>query len=213
MIFNFFLLAFFAVEFLQAKVIMLDPAGHAKQVGRQLHNSYERAESYHFVEQLKKAIELKSQHRVLVTRAPGEAIVPLQNASFANRTNADFFLTVHMSRQDGDQPSIDVSYLTYDTLLDQTYKDYKDTDFVPIYRAHCPSLSRSKGLAIRLVEQLVAGAPKHWGVDKKVLGLPLKDLQGIKAPALVVELGLLRDREHSELVLVFAESIIACLQE
>ncbi len=200
------------VSSLACKTVMLDPAGHAKQPGRQLYESFERAETYRCVEQLKKTLEAKSDLRVLVTRAPGEEIVPLQNASFANRTGVDLFVTVHLFKEDAEQPSINVAYLTYDTLLDQTHKDYKKTDFVPVYQAHCLALATTKRWSEQMIKHLTTTVSKRWSVGQQALALPLKELQGVAAPAVVVELGVHADREYNEITEQLAETIMTCLR-
>ena len=210
--FHLFLLPVVVASSLIAKTVMLDPAGHAKQPGRQLYESFERAETYRCVEQIKKIIEAKSDVRVLVTRAPGEDIVPLQSASFANRAGVDLFMTVHLVKESAEQPSINLAYLTYDTLLDQTHKDYKKGDFVPVYQAHCPALATTKRWSEQMVKQLTAVVPKRWSVAQQTLALPLKELQGVVAPAVMLELGVHTDREYAEITEHLAETIMACLR-
>jgi N-acetylmuramoyl-L-alanine amidase len=193
---------------LNAKTIMLDPAGHAKQPGRQLHESFERAETYKCAEQIKKIIESKSDIHVLFTRAPGEEIVPLQNASFANRTQVDLFVNIHLYKEEAEQPSINLSYLTYDTLLDQTHHTLKKTDFVPVNQAHCPALATTKRLSASIISNLKASVPSRWHTSPQALALPLKELQGITAPAITIELGVHRDNEYQEIAQHVANALM-----
>ncbi|MBM3893160.1 N-acetylmuramoyl-L-alanine amidase [Candidatus Dependentiae bacterium] len=184
---------------LNSRTIMLDPAGHAKQPGRQLHESFERAETYKCAELIKKIIEIKSNINVLITRAPGEEIIPLQNASFANRTHADLFVNIHLYKEDAEQPSINLAYLTYDTLLDPTYTTIKKTDFMPINQAHCPALATTKHWCATIINTLKTSVPARWHINPQALALPLKELQGVTAPAITIELGVHRDNEYQEI--------------
>ena len=207
-----FLLPLLISASLASKTIMLDPAGHAKQPGRQLHESFERAETYKCAELIKKIIEAHSNIQVLLTRAPGEEIIPLQNASFANRMGVDLFVNIHLYKESAEQPSINLSYLTYDTLLDQTHKDIKTTDFIPVTLAHCPQLTTTKRWSTDMIKQLKASTPKRWQTAPQALALPLKELQGITAPAFMIELGIHRDNEYQEITQQLASALMACLQ-
>ena len=206
-----FFLPLFLFSIIHGKTIMLDPAGHAKQPGRQLHESFERAETYKCAEQIKKIIENTSDIHVLLTRAPGEEIVPLQNASFANRTQVDLFVNIHLYKEDAEQPSINLSYLTYDTLLDPTHNNFKKTDFVPVNQAHCPALATTKRWCASIISNLKTSVPSRWHTNPQALALPLKELQGIIAPAITIELGVHRDNEYQEIAQQLAETLMACL--
>lgn len=192
------------------KTVMIDPAGHAKQPGRKLYDSFERAETLKFAEALKKKIEQKSTFRVLLTRAPGEEIVTLQNASFANRTKTDLFLTIHLYKELEEKPCLQLYHLLNDTLLDPK-KSFVPQDFVPINQAHCGYLSKTISLSKSILKELKGSIGKKFTIPQQALGLPVKPLQGIASPALCLEVGIHKDNDWEDLVEPLAIAILQAL--
>lgn len=174
--------------------LMIDPAGHAQQTGRKLWSGFERAETFKCAEALKTAFEnFSNTLRVIITRAPGEEIVPLQNASFANRLGVDFFLRIQCIKENGEKPSIAIYYHEHDPLIDKAQRATQPYAFVPITNAHFHSIGRSINIAQSLSAALSASDyPKNFACGG-TYGLPLKPLVGITAPALLIEIGLCAD--------------------
>ena len=127
------------------KLIMLDPAGHAKDTGRQLNHGYERAETYKCAETIKRGLERLDDVRVILSRTPGEELVPLQNASFANRFNADLVIRLSFYKENTDKAKINLYYLQIDTLDDKG--ESTTSPFTPINQAHLDNIQTSIQLA------------------------------------------------------------------
>jgi N-acetylmuramoyl-L-alanine amidase len=174
--------------------IMLDPAGHAQQTGRKLLSGFERAETFKCAEALKDSLEkYTSATRVILTRAPGEVLVPLQNASFANRLNVDFFASIHCVKADNEKPHITVYYQEIDPLIDNAQHTEKPHAFTPLHHAHFNSIHRSSDSA-KALKKILSSAEYQKDFDcYGAYGLPLKSLMGITAPAIVIEIGLCSD--------------------
>lgn len=168
--------------------IMLDPAGDAKQPGRQIEDNLERGISLKCAQELKKQIEQKYDDvRVILTRFPGETIQPLQNAQFSNRLNVDFYLSIHFYPEKETKPSFFVYYFS---LADDFITKVPDLFFCPYDQAHRINMTKTQTYA-----QNIANSLKHD--DFKNLfsligprGIPFKPLIGIKSPAVAVEIGL-----------------------
>ncbi len=182
-------------------IIMIDPAGHAKQAGRQLYNGYERAETYKCAEALKTAIEQRFDNvHVILTRAPGDEIVPLQNASFANRLNVDFFMRLHFYKAETEKPQITLYNLVFDPIVDSAKRKNKHIDFIPIHQAHYANVRQSSTIATNLQRQLSGPDYLKLFDVQGVFGLPIKHLVGIQAPALTLEIGLLSDDQWNNMI-------------
>lgn len=178
----------------RATTIMIDPAGHAKHTGRQLHQGYERAETYKCAEALKSALEQRFDNvRVILTRAPGDEIVPLQNASFANRLNVDFFVRLNFYKEDTQKPQISLYHLVFDPIVDGAKRMSDSTNFIPIHQAHYANIHQSTTIATKMKYQLSQPDYLKLFDVQGVNGLPIKPLVGIQAPALTIEIGLLSD--------------------
>jgi hypothetical protein len=174
--------------------IMLDPAGHAQQTGRKLWSGFERAETFKCAEALKGELEeYSSETRIILTRAPGEEIVPLQNASFANRLNVDFFLRIQCIKADTAKPHLTLYYHEIDPLIDNAQHSDKPYTFTPLHQAHFRSIHRSSEIA-RALKNYLGSTDYQKDFDCfGVYGLPLKSLMGITIPAVVLEIGLCSD--------------------
>ena len=117
-------------------LVMIDPAGHAKNVCRKLVEGYERAQTFKFAQSLSKGLQDKYGFRVILTRYPGEEIVDLQNASFANRLNVDFYLNINVYRQDSVKPKIFMYHLVYNPMVDLARRSFEPYTFIPINQVH-----------------------------------------------------------------------------
>lgn len=195
-----------------SKLIMIDPAGHAKSPGRKLHKNYERAETYKCAEALKRSLEQNFHVRVILTRDPGDEIVPLQNASFANRLNIDFFLRINFYTKDLPKPKLGLYNLVFDPIIDTVNRPFNPQAFIPVNQAHFKCVSLTKSLASQMTSLLGAAHYQKLFDIGQPCSLPLKPLVGITAPALLLEACLpWQDDQWNDLVTPLAESIAHCL--
>lgn len=186
---------------------MLDPAGHAQDAGRQLWSGYERAETALFAQAL--ALELERRGiESEITRRPGEALVPLQAASFSNRCKSSIFIRLELYKKPGSSTTITCMHQQYDALKDKAGETTHA--FYPINQVHRKHLSSSKMLA----EKILKECANTDGVSvRPLLGLPLKHLKGINAPALSLEIGLAADdNEWKKILEPVAEAIDAFIR-
>jgi N-acetylmuramoyl-L-alanine amidase len=189
------------------KLIMLDPAGHAKDTGRQLHHGYERAETYKCAEVLKRGLEHLDDVRVILSRTPGEELVPLQNASFANRFNADLVVRLSFYKETSDKAQIHLYYLQIDPLDDKNRVG--QSPFTPINQAHIDNIQTSLNYAQKLANALSDASYQALLTCADPKGLPIKPLIGIVSPAILIEIGLPKDDQWQPL----CEALISSLQK
>jgi hypothetical protein len=190
------------------KIIMIDPAGDAKNTGRHLHGSLERAETYKCALELKTSLEKQfSNVRVILTRAPGDEIVPLQNASFANRLDVDFFIRLQLYHEYAEKPKIYLYQLIFDPILDMAHHAQNQITFIPVQQAHFQNIKTTTLLTEQIKSALSTRETQISFDCYGVYGLPIKPLVGIIAPAITVEMGLLADNNWQLFISPLVEGI------
>jgi len=192
------------------QLIMINPAGDSKVVGRRLADGYERAETFKFAERLQQSIQSNlSDIKVVLTRAPGEEIVPLQNASFANRLNVDLFLSIHIYHdEDLEKPKVSLIQLIFNKLSDFTRRsDGNSSVFVPVAKAHQKNIYRTKDI-VNSMHSMLSRSDYQKIIDlDEVLNIPFKPLIGITAPAIGIEIGLKNDSQWELCIEPIMESL------
>lgn len=196
--------------FLYPFTIMLDPAGDARTPGRTINQHVERGITLQIAEAIKKEIEfeqagrgyLANPVRVVLTRAPGEAIAPLHNAMFANRLEADLYLSIHCFHAAA-APLTIYHYLT--NPVTDLWSTPKQLALYPYDQAHLYQVHASKTNAEKLKTSL---ASAKGSSVRGVFGLPFKPLVGIKVPALAIEIGLRNKDEWARYAQAIAHGLI-----
>lgn len=183
-----------------ATLIMINPAGHAKDVGRKLIEDFERSLTYKIAIALKDKIISTYHINVVITRDPGEEIVELQNASFANRLNVDFYLDIRVFRQDTIKPKIFIYYLIYNPMIDLAPRTFDPYKFIPVNQAHFININKTKSYGQKIKDFLNDDKYKRNFDTYGVFGIPIKFLKGITAPALCIEIGICNQDQWKNLV-------------
>lgn len=172
------------------KHIIINPAGHAGDAGRKLKNSYERAETFKMAQYLQERLENKNDNlRVVLTRTPGETIVDFQNASFANRLNADLFLSLHFYWSEKPKHEIFIYYYVADPIADFARRNTPELSFVPVLQAHQFNIYKTKHIAERMQQSLSDSSYRDFFDFGELLGIPVKPLVGIACPSILIEIG------------------------
>ena len=188
-------------------ILLVDPAGNVSDVGRKLGERYERGATLKFAESLQKKAEEKYNVRVILTRSPGEEILPFQNASFSNRLGADFFIRLQLYRESTIKPKIFLYHLVFDPMVDFAKRNIDSLTFVPVYQAHFANINKTKSFGKKIYDSLnLQLYRKYFDVDS-LQGVPLKHLVGIQAPALTIECGISYDDQWKSLVDPIVESL------
>lgn len=189
-------------------IIMIDPAGHAKNVGRTLVEGFERGETFKFAEALQKALQERYRVRPIISRTLNEEILPLQISSFSNRLGTDFFFRIHMYREETVKPKIFLYHLVFNPLIDWAKKTVFEACYlIPIHRAHFRSIYRTKFIGIKMKEALSSSKCQKYLDCYGLYGIPLKNLVGILAPAILLEIGLCEENKWRGLIKPIVESM------
>ena len=184
---------------------MINPSGHAKNVGRKLVEGYERAQTFKFAQVLQEALQERYGNRVILTRFPGEEIIDLQNASFSNRLGVDFYISLHLYRQDKAKPRLYMYHLVYNPMVDLAKRVFDPFRFIPIYQAHFMNIFTTTRYADLMKKTLYNY--EHMFDVYGLYGIPLKFLCGIIAPAIAIEIGINQEDQWKLAVAPLVESL------
>lgn len=204
-----FLLTFLFLSsiFITNASVMINPAGHARDPGRRLIEGVERAQTFKFAEKLQQELQKKYGIKVILTRYPGEEISEWEPASFANRLGTDFYLSIHLYREESLKPKVFLYQLVYNPMIDLYVKSFDPYVFLPVNQAHFQNINKTRFYGKCIKDTLTLKPYKNRFDFYGLYGLPLKPLCGIVAPALLLEVGIHRDEQWPSLIDPVVESL------
>jgi len=186
---------------------MLDPAGHAQNTGRQIDDTLERSVTLQLAQALKEKLELHNEGvQVVLTRGAGQTIQPLQNANFANRLNADLFISINFYHETQTKPRLYLYNFSYND--DYLAKPAK-LSFCAYDKAHLFSYGTTQQWGAIMQEVLQGDSYKSSFDCVGLYKLPFKSLIGIKCPAIALEAGLTNKDAWG----VYVQPMAAALQQ
>lgn len=187
--------------------IMLDPAGDAKHTGRVIDDSFERGLTLQFCEQLKKNLEKEygTKIRIVLSRLPGETLEPLQNASFANRLNVDFYLSIHFFKEIETKPRIFLYYFAKNPVTDFWHQSSNQLSFYAYDQAYLINIKDTKNYVLKMKESLEEYSNQFNLI--KHIGIPFKPIVGIKSPTIAIEIGLKNKEDWKKIVEPISKSL------
>lgn len=167
--------------------IMINPAGEAKTAGRMLNDSFERGITLQFAQELKNRLETNRNIKVIMTRAPGETLEPLQSANFSNRLNSNLYLSVHFYKE-----SEPISQLfLYNYVSDPVYvQSSLRLYFYNFDDAYLINISKTLKYGNKIKHAFQDVNYKNAFNFKGFFSIPFKPLVGVISPALAIEIGL-----------------------
>lgn len=190
---------------------MLDPSGDAKKTGRVIGDSFERGLTLQCAEKIKSLIEEQLSHvKIIITRLPGDIVYDLQNASLANRINANLFININFYLSTETKPTLFLYQFSYGNdfashqsglscnTYDQAYKVNKvvTDEIIKLFTTH---LSHTN------YKNLFTLSGPH--------ALPIKPLIGITAPSIAIEVGLKNKESWHMFIDPLVATIIAAIEQ
>jgi len=191
---------------LDARLVMINP-GDGKGTGRMIVDGYERGVTMNMAEELGKKLSERYGVRCVVTRKPGEELKDLQGASFANRMNADFFISLHAYHQEQLKPHLYLYHLVYNPLVDCTPHQFVPLTFIPLHQAHFFRCLQTRQLGEAIKDILGQSHHKKILDVDGIFGIPFRPLCGIVAPALALEVGLSHEGHWKTIISSLVESM------
>jgi|GEM_PF-441604 len=187
--------------------IMLNPAGDAHSTGRHIHDTFERSYTLRIAQQIKKSVEQQLPSVcVLLTRLPGEVTATLQYANFANRIQADLYLSIHCFEEQATKPRL---YL-YQFSYGETFALPKNSlSFYTYDQAHLLNLKTTTAYAHTLYTALNS-YQKLFDIQGPYQ-IPFAPLIGITCPAFGIEIGLKNNDSWSDVIEPLVNAIITMM--
>lgn len=193
---------------IQPFTIMIDPSGDAKHTGRVIQDTFERGITLQCAESLKKELNaIIPDVRVVLSRVPGETIQPLQNASFANRLQADFYISISFYLETNIPPHIAI--YQYVTTPTDFWHKYSSLCFYHVSQAHLINIELATKLGKKLLQILQNNTINNFFMPQGLFAIPYKSLMGIKAPALAIEAGIAQKDDFKHII----KPLIAFIKE
>lgn len=184
------------------RIIIIDPSGDAKRTGRKIGDNFERGLTLQCAEKIKEMIEAQTSHiKVIITRMPGDVVYDLQNASLANRLNADLYINLNFYHCQETKPTVFLYQFSYGADFACCNQSLTLNTYDQAYRIN---KTVTDEISQHLKKFLVL--PKYQGLFSVdgVYALPIKPLIGIVAPSISIEAGL----KNKELWVNYVEPLV-----
>lgn len=188
--------------------IMLNPAGDASYSGRIIDDYYERGITLACIQQIKQILEEKNPNlKILLTRSAGESKEQIDNISFANRSNINFYFSLHFYFNNEERHKIWLYHMLYHPTTDYWFKKQEKLTFSPYNMVHCLFLDESKQIGNILLDFLKKNENKFPIKCEDLIGLPFKPLLGLSCPAIACEISLSNKDNWKDIVPCVAFSL------
>lgn len=182
--------------------VVIEASGDAFSSGRTICNNFENALNFTIAQNSKEMINAHLVNtQLFINRTPSEIIAPLQNAQFANKLNADLYISIHCYQHAQNRPHI--------TLYQYSYKE--------------PVILKKGNLGFYRFDQIyLLNEPQTtiWAQEfKKILSeqnhidilgvykLPFKPLMGIEASAIALEVGMSSEQELPLIITILSNAL------
>lgn len=193
--------------------LMIDPAGDARDTGREIDDSFERSITMQCAEELKKSLESHIPGtRVILTKFTGETVEPLQNAAFANRLNVELYLSLHFYETKDKNAKLHLYHVLYNAGTDFWGKKSDELTLLPYDQAYKLSIKKTENILKSLFETMKKEEKKYALDCSAPIGLPFKPLAGIRAPALGIEIGIKKKDDWKALIPFFVAVLEPLIQ-
>lgn len=185
-----------------ATTLIFDPAGDTKDPGRRIGDTYERTATLYLARHIKDHIEeLNKKTIVLFSRLPGEHKDPIEKMRFVQQCNPDIFIHFAVYQSTHIKPQI---HFYYNAQNGQPVNSH--TLLTPIAQAHTAYIPRSKELLDSIYTSLQIGTERICDLHRPI-GIPCRLLNGISAPACIIEIGIKNTDDLEHCIAPLAESI------
>jgi N-acetylmuramoyl-L-alanine amidase len=192
----------------QAFHLILDPAGDAKNPGRQLATCAERSVTLQFCEMLKEVlVKLMPSCTVTITRTAGEARTQEQRAQIANQLQADLFVHISSFSDAALRPQLALYYTAPSHTMATPLSPYT---LIPAHKAQELVSAQSHDMVHFLYTALYR---KISYTIHSPTAIPDARLLGIMIPACTLEFGITRDIPWTTLIEPLANALIDCIED
>jgi N-acetylmuramoyl-L-alanine amidase len=188
--------------------LILDPAGDAKNPGRQLATCAERSVTLQFCEMLKEIITKQMPScTVTITRTAGETRTQEQRAQIANQLHADLFMHISCFSDAALRPQLALYYTTPSHTMVMPLSSYT---LIPAHKAQELVSTQSHDIAHSFYTALYGKISYTMHLP---IALPDARLVGIMIPACTLEFGITRDMPWTALLSPLCNAILDYIED
>lgn len=169
-------------------ILILDPAGDAQHTGRHIDDVFERGITLQCAEKIKQELAQRAPWiKVFITRLPGDIVYELQNASFANRINADLLISINFYRTQETKPTL---YIYQFSCGNDFVQIPHNLYFLPYHDAYLVNKKQTDHIVTLFAQELAQQLYQPLFTVSGPHAIPSKQLVGIIAPCMVIEAGI-----------------------
>lgn len=187
--------------------LIIEASGDAINPGRTIGNSFENAISFNIAQHIKQISDSTTAAKIYLNRTPTEIITPLANAQFANKLNADLYLSIHCYHHTHAQPRITLYQYSYH---EPTIFKKGSLGFIPADKVNGINESQTHKWANEL-KMCLAGHAEV--VVHGVYKMPFKPLMGIEASAIGIEIGMASEQDIPLITALLSDCIELCIRK
>lgn len=176
--------------------VMLNPAGDAQNTGKIIGDGFERNLTLQIAQEIENFFKYDGSTKIILSRSAGESLEPLQNISFANRLNIDFYLDINVAQnslEDKNQnfdnnKKIFIYYHIINPVEDRWPKKFDNLSLISIDQIYLKNISKTIDFADIFSKTLKNYTKKISVYSGGPIGVPLKSLLGLNCPAISCEI-------------------------
>lgn len=183
-------------------MLILEASGDAATPGRTIFNNFENAVCFTIAQHIKQILDqFDGRAKICINRTPTELLAPLQNAQFANKLQADLYISIHCYQQTRAEPTISIYQYSYHEplIIKKGSLGFYSYDQIYALNEH-----QTDGWAHEIKKSLAQ--QNHVGIQG-VYKIPFKPLMGIEASAIGIEIGLNTDTNLTRIAYIISEAL------
>lgn len=191
-------------------ILVIHPYGDKNKTGRVIAREFERKLTRQLALHIQEILETTGYCKVFVTHGIGALEDHEENATLANRLTADLYLDLNCFESKKIAPEIQGYFAAYNPVTDFWKKKYESVSLPTIGHAYLKnngvSLQRTMALFNILNQQAGQKIFMH-----PPCGLPLRPLIGIETPSMIIECGIQKPEQISEIADLIAQALLQSL--
>lgn len=183
--------------------LMIHPAD--SHTPRAIEDIFERTITLECAQDIKRMLENRIPGvYVVLTRSTAEVVEPLQCASFANKLNVDFYISLHFYQSSVKVPKLYLYHMLYNPVIDFWQTRESELSLMPYDKAYRNNIKKTQAWGSRMLESLKGFSGLSC---QGLFGIPFRPLKGVLAPALGIECSVKKKEDYR----LFVEPLVTAL--
>lgn len=187
--------------------LVIHPAGDKTKTGRVIAREFERKLTRQLAQEIKQILESTQQYTIVITHDIGQQTEHEESASRANRLCADAYIHLNCFESKKILPEIVCYFPLYNPETDFWHKKRDPLSLQPIDKAYLTSIHASLALCKTITENINDLGDQRYIIHRPY-GLPLTPLIGIQTPSCVIECGIQKPEQITEISSIIARALI-----